>query len=101
MPTETIIGNVKKKSFGGLDKIGKFNYHQTRWRKLAALHKKHFPLCCEEGCFNPVHTTDHDNPISQGGDAWDWDNLRSRCKRHNASKTAKQRCKGTLKEGGV
>lgn len=41
MPTETIISQVRKKeSFKGLDKVGKFNYNSTQWRKIASLHKK-------------------------------------------------------------
>jgi 5-methylcytosine-specific restriction endonuclease McrA len=90
MPTETIISQVRKKeAFKGLDKIGKFNYNSTRWRKVASLHKKLNPICSVEGCTNPVHTTDHIVPILKGGAKLDFSNLQSLCRRHNAIKTAK------------
>lgn len=96
MPTETIISQVRKKeAFKGLDKIGKFNYNSTRWRKVASLHKKLNPMCVIEGCKNPVHTTDHNPPVikllEQGKDPFSFQYLQSLCKHHNASKTSKQR----------
>ena len=92
MPTETIISQVRKKeSFKGLDKVGKFNYNSTQWRKVASLHKKLNPMCVIEGCQNPVHTTDHIKPINDGGEPYNMNNLQSLCKRHNASKTGSQR----------
>ena len=98
MPTETIISQVrKKKAFNGLDKIGKFNYHSPRWRKIAALHKKLNPMCIVLGCRNPVHTTDHEPSVitllEQGKDPYSFQYLQSLCKWHNASKTGKQGAK--------
>lgn len=89
MPTETIISNLTKKKFKGLDKIGKFNYNSTHWRKTRKAKYNANPIC-EKCKVNPTHTIDHIIPISQGGDPYLWDNLMSLCKGCNARKTAKQ-----------
>ena len=65
-------------------------YQSKEWKKLRAYKFQLNPLCedCEdEGKTTPTHTVDHIIPRKQGGPDT-LDNLRSRCKHHNAIKTA-------------
>jgi len=71
-----------------------FKYSSLRWMKLRDLYRLKNPLCVEcmkKGTLEPVNIVDHIIPISQGGDAWDWDNLQSLCEHHHNKKTAKER----------
>ena len=66
-------------------------YYQTKeWKQIRAYKFQLNPLCedCQdEGKTTPTHTIDHIVPRKQGGSD-SIDNLRSRCKHHNAVKTA-------------
>lgn len=74
------------------DELAK-EYNTPRWRKLSRMHKAHYPLCVE--ClkinqYSPVAVSDHINPVSEGGDMWDWDNLQSLCTSCHQRKTANE-----------
>lgn len=57
-------------------------YHTTRWRKLRKAKIQANPLCeCEECKKRPVprpaNVVDHINPVKDGGEFFDWNNLQS------------------------
>jgi len=66
-------------------------YQSKEWKQLRAYKIGINPIC--EDCLElenrtePGHTVDHIIPRNQGGKD-DLSNLRTRCKRHNAIKTA-------------
>lgn len=66
-------------------------YYQSKiWKGLRTLKLSINPLCedCQEqGIVTAGHTVDHITPRNQGGKDR-LENLRTRCKRHNAIKTA-------------
>lgn len=69
-----------------------FNYQDPRWRKLSVLKRRANPLCedCQEkGITKASQMVDHIKPISKGGGAWAWDNLRALCNHCHAIKTGK------------
>lgn len=66
--------------------------YDQRWTKLRAAYVAQHPLC--EDCLptiTPVHEVDHVIPITGLGDPLRllWVNLRSRCRRHHATKTSR------------
>ena len=68
-----------------------FNYHHTSWRKLRKDVLDFEPLCrkCKEkGLLVVATVVDHIDPISNGGDAWDKENLQPLCKTCHNSKSA-------------
>ena len=84
----------KQKPFTGVNQENYEIYNSPQWRKTSHAFRKRNPLCIEclkEGRTVQATTTDHIIPISEGGKIWDWNNLQSLCKHHNAIKTAKQR----------
>lgn len=65
-------------------------YQSKEWKHLRALKFQLNPICedcLEQGRITETHTIDHIIPRKQGGPDH-INNLRSRCKRHNAIKTA-------------
>jgi 5-methylcytosine-specific restriction endonuclease McrA len=55
-------------------------YHTTRWRKLAAWHKAHNPVCINfDVCGGPTEVSDHRIPLSQGGAPYALSNLDPMC----------------------
>jgi 5-methylcytosine-specific restriction protein A len=66
--------------------------YDSRWTKLRAAYVAQHPLCEDciaEGRTMAVHEVDHIIPINGINDPLRlmWDNLRSRCRSHHASKT--------------
>ena len=66
--------------------------YDSRWAKLRAYYVRRHPLC--EDCLphvTPCHEVDHIIPITGITDPLrlDEENLRSRCRRHHAAKTAR------------
>jgi len=77
---------VKKGRNGSLDPY----YQSQGWKKLRAYKYQMNPLCedcLEKGLTVEGHTVDHVLPRNQGGSDLLW-NLRTRCKKCNAIKTA-------------
>jgi 5-methylcytosine-specific restriction protein A len=76
-------------------------YWSTRWRKTRARFIAVYPWCvdCEaEGRRTLVEEVDHIVPIADGGDRWDWNNLRSLCSTHHSRRTrAYQNTKENMK----
>lgn len=65
-------------------------YRSKAWKQLRELKFQMNPLCedcLEKGIVSETHTIDHIQPRKQGGADELW-NLRSRCKKCNAIKTA-------------
>ena len=58
-----------------------------RWRKLRAAKLRHNPICQHDRCRRPAVEVDHIQPLSQGGDRWDWANLASLCREHHIAKS--------------
>lgn len=82
----------KNKSWNTTD----FDYNSTRWKRDRALHLKYNPLCVDckkEGRTVPATVSDHKTPISQGGDAWDWDNRQALCESCHNKKSVNERNK--------
>ena len=65
-----------------------------RWkrvRKLALSRDRGFCVLCERnGTYKLATEVDHITPISDGGKAFDLDNLQSLCRWHHITKTAKE-----------
>ena len=59
----------------------------SRWRKLRAAKLRTNPICQHDGCRRPGVEVDHVQPLSQGGDRWDWGNLASLCHEHHIAKS--------------
>lgn len=70
-------------------------YSTARWQRLRKAKLARDPLCqyCPPGRLTPATEVDHIVPIARGGDALDWDNLKSACRPCHSSKTA-------LEDGG-
>lgn len=80
-----------------------FDYNSTRWRKDRRLHLAANPLCVEcikEGIVSEATVSDHDKPIREGGDPWDWSNRRALCGRHHNQKSGREAHKRMGKGGG-
>lgn len=70
-----------------------FDYNSTRWRKDRRLHLAANPLCVEcqkEGFVTEATVSDHDKPIREGGDPWDWSNRLALCEHHHAKKSGRE-----------
>ena len=69
-------------------------YHTTRWKKESHRHRTENPLCVDcliEGIVNPGNVTDHEIPKDICPDPWDRSNWRTRCYKHHAIKSAKDK----------
>ena len=67
--------------------------YTNAWYRLRAWHIARHPLCahCEaRGVVTPAQDVDHINPISNGGDNLDPDNLQSLCRACHNIKTRNQ-----------
>ncbi len=65
------------------DDVERQVYKSSRWRKLSRDYRAQHPLCerCEkENKIVPVSLVHHKQPIADGGDPFDWDNLESICR---------------------
>jgi 5-methylcytosine-specific restriction enzyme A len=70
-----------------------FKYNSADWIKLRNLVRQEEPLCrhCKiEGKLTPTQVIDHIQPISQGGEAWDRENLQGLCNKCHSIKTQKE-----------
>ncbi len=77
-------------------------YNSKRWKRIRALKLRETPLCeyCPEGRRMPATEVDHFKAISDGGEPFDYNNLRSVCHRCHSQKTANgERLKGCDKNG--
>lgn len=63
-------------------------YQSKRWKELRVWYRMHNPLCVQ--CGDAMYVVDHITPMSQGGAAWDVDNLQSLCRRCHDAKTASE-----------
>lgn len=80
----------KNKSWSKTD----FNYASTAWIQLRDSVKREQPLCVmclKVGKLTPTQVIDHKKPISQGGAAWDRDNLQGLCNTCHGIKTRRER----------
>ena len=78
---------ASKKSWNSTD----FKYNSTAWIKLRDLVRSEEPLCrhCKQiDKITPTKIIDHIQPISQGGDPWDRENLQGLCEKCHNRKTA-------------
>lgn len=79
-------------------------YHTTQWRRLRALKLNINPLCeqCEkQKMIEEATVVDHINPVQEGGEPFDLNNLQSLCKSHHNSKTAKSSRKNISNNNGI
>ena len=68
-------------------------YSSDRWRKLRAAKLSRNPLCEEcarQSKHTPATMVDHIQPIKQGGQALDMDNLQSLCWSCHSAKSIKE-----------
>lgn len=74
-------------------------YNTAAWKRLrkAKLHRD--PLCeyCPAGTLTSATCVDHEKAISDGGDPFDWSNLRSACDPCHSRKTARGTEAGAVK----
>lgn len=65
-------------------------YSTARWQRLRKAKLARDPVCqyCPPGRLTPATEVDHILPMARGGDALDWDNLKSACRSCHSSKTA-------------
>jgi len=73
-------------------------YHSQKWRKLRKLKLEMNPLCECEYCKKlvipkPAQHVDHINPVKDGGDFFDMNNLQSLNRDCHNKKSAKERRK--------
>ncbi|WP_288297318.1 HNH endonuclease signature motif containing protein [uncultured Pyramidobacter sp.] len=83
-----------RKEYNRSRPVGHDFYQSTEWRKLRAAYRRAHPLCEEclrEGRTEPAVIVDHVKEIADGGDPYDWDNLRSLCLACHNRKTAAER----------
>lgn len=66
-------------------------YNSARWQRIRFCKLQQNPLCeyCQPGRQRPATEVDHFVSIENGGDAFNWDNLRSSCKKCHSQKTAR------------
>lgn len=77
-------------------------YNSKRWQRLRAQKLRDEPFCeyCPASRRLPASEVDHYIAISNGGDPYDYDNLRSVCHSCHSKKTASgERVKGCDKNG--
>lgn len=67
-------------------------YNSARWQKLRARKLRETPLCeyCPSEHRAVATEVDHFKAISDGGDAYDMENLKSSCKSCHSQKTAQR-----------
>jgi hypothetical protein len=58
-----------------------------RWSKTRAAKLRANPICQHPGCRHVATEVDHVQPLSQGGDRFDWSNLASLCRQHHQVKS--------------
>ncbi|MDY3213415.1 HNH endonuclease [Pyramidobacter sp.] len=83
-----------RKEYNRSRPVGHDFYQSTEWRKLRGAYRRAHPLCEEclrEGRTEPAVIVDHVEEIADGGDPYDWDNLRSMCLACHNRKTAAER----------
>lgn len=88
-PKRNKLTHIERKSWNSTD----FKYNSAAWIKLRNYVRNEEPLCrqCKkEGKITPTQVIDHIQPISQGGDAWDRDNLQGLCNKCHTDKTQKE-----------
>lgn len=88
-PKKNKLTETTRKSWNSTN----FKYNSTEWIKLRNLVRQEEPLCrhCKEkGLIQATQVIDHIQPISQGGDAWDRDNLQGLCNKCHHIKTQKE-----------
>lgn len=83
-------------------KENKWVYNSSRWQRVRALKLRQNPLC--EYCFSSfprlATEVDHFVAISDGGEPFDLENLKSSCKSCHSQKTAQgERLHGSDVEG--
>lgn len=66
-------------------------YNSARWRRLRVTKLRDCPLCeyCPPARRRPATQVDHFIAIDDGGEPFDWDNLRSACQVCHSQKTAR------------
>ena len=66
-------------------------YNTARWQRLRLAKLRDCPLCeyCPPNRRRPATEVDHFRAISDGGDPFDWNNLRSVCHECHSQKTAR------------
>ena len=84
---------IEKAPAFGSTRIYNADIHTTRWRKLRKHHLSQHPTCamCERmGRITVAVMVDHINPIAEGGEMWDENNLQSLCAHCHKIKTNKE-----------
>ena len=81
----------ENKPFSGSDRHAYHEVHNTRrWQGIRKAYLAKNPLCERCKLKNKIKSgevVDHIIPIQDGGEAWDWSNLQTLCKRCHAIKT--------------
>ena len=78
-------------------------YSSKPWRNLRDAVLSENPLCVhckEQGRVTAAQEVDHIEPITHGGDPWDWDNLQPLCKSCHSRKTLNEKRHGNTYVGG-
>lgn len=68
-------------------------YNSARWKRLRRRFIKANPLCVkcmEEGHLVEAEIADHINPLRNGGEPFNWENLQPLCRMHHGRKTAQE-----------
>lgn len=63
-------------------------YNKSRWKRFSAIYRKEYPFCVK--CGKLADDVDHIQPLVDGGDPYDYDNLQSLCKKCHGKKTKKE-----------
>ena len=83
---------VKKDKQPRAKKVTSPIYGTSRWQRLRNRKKKNKPLCedcLERGVVMPMYCVDHIVEIKDGGEPFDYDNLRSLCRVCHGRKTVR------------
>lgn len=82
---------IKKKSnnSSGWTSTGNKAYHTQRWKRLSKMVLNRDPICkiCND---KPSVLSDHIEPVTQGGDMYDMNNLQGLCVKCHNKKSAKE-----------